>query len=86
MLNSNLNKNNVINNLLLPENTLNSIISEYGGSRAYKNVKIDDTNLNLNNVNLKYYSSYRRRPKTFEDTIFNKRVSELVSFDCPINK
>ena len=67
MLNELVNADKVLSNLLLPESSTNNITSQIGGSKAYKNITIGDNNLKMNNVNYKYYSSYRKKPSYFKD-------------------
>lgn len=67
MLNKIVNVDTVLSNLLLPESSTNNITSEIGGSKAYKDIVIGNNNLNMNNVNYKYYSSYRKKPSYFKD-------------------
>ena len=67
LLNKLVNVDKVLSNLLLPENSTNNITSQIGGSKAYKNITIGDNNLSMNNVNYKYYSSYRKKPSYFKD-------------------
>jgi len=67
LLNKLVNVDKVISNLLLPESSTNNITSQIGGSKAYKNIIIGDNNLSMNNVNYKYYSSYRKKPSYFKD-------------------
>jgi hypothetical protein len=67
MLNELVNVDKELSNLLLPESSTNNITSQIGGSKAYKNITIGDNNLSMNNVNYKYYSSYRKKPSYFKD-------------------
>jgi hypothetical protein len=67
MLNELVNVDKELSNLLLPESSTNNITSQIGGSKAYKNIVISDNNLKMNNVNYKYYSSYRKKPSYFKD-------------------
>jgi len=67
LLNELVNVDKSLINLLLPESSTNNITSQVGGSKAYKNISIGDNNLKMNNVNYKYYSSYRKKPSYFKD-------------------
>jgi hypothetical protein len=67
MVNQIINVEKETSNLLLPESSTNNITSEIGGSKAYKNIIVGDNNLKINNVNYKYYSSYRKKPFYFKD-------------------
>lgn len=67
LLNELVNVDKQLSNLLLPESSTNNITSQIGGSKAYKNITIGDNNLKMNNVNYKYYSSYRKKPLYFKD-------------------
>jgi hypothetical protein len=67
MLNNIINIEKELSNLLLPENSTNNITNQIGGSKAYKHITFDDNNLKMNNVDYKYYSSYRRKPSYFKD-------------------
>jgi hypothetical protein len=67
MINELVNVDKELSNLLLPESSTNNITSQIGGSKAYQNIIIGDNNLSMNNVNYKYYSSYRKKPSYFKD-------------------
>lgn len=67
LLNELVNVDKELSNLLLPESSTNNITSQIGGSKAYRNISIGDNNLKMNNVNYKYYSSYRKKPSYFKD-------------------
>lgn len=63
MLNNLVNIDKETNNLLLHENSTSNIKSQAGGSKPYKDIKLNDNNLNLNVINYNNYSSYRKVPK-----------------------
>lgn len=51
------------NNLLYPVNSNLINVSEFGGSKPYNNIKLNDDNINLDNVYTIYnkkYNSYRK--------------------------
>jgi hypothetical protein len=62
MLNDSINIKKELSNLLLPENSTNNITNQIGGSKAFKNVVLNDNNLKINNIDYKNYSSYRKIP------------------------
>ncbi len=58
-----LNKEKInINSKKLQDIKIKKQFNEYGGSKVFKNIKLDNTNLKNNIVNFTNYSSYRIKP------------------------